>query len=280
MDESAMVYDEIVESLKNKVENFLATKNLQHEADAQALLNEFKAGDSFRSLNTLKKQLEALQVQGNFVEPRDVFLGYRVESVFCPKLQRYRPKKVLETYQYVSIIDTIKLVLSNIAARDKILLSDYVPNEDFFTCFEDGQVFQNSDFYREHPRSIRLLLYYDDVDVVNPLGSKTEIHKIGAFYATIMNFEENSQLGCIHTVQLCCDQDVRKYGFHAVLGEFMKEVKMLESGVEMTFDGETHTIYGTIAGVSADTLAAHEIFGLLGPAAKFFVACAKYPGTI
>jgi len=43
----------------------------------------------------------------------------------------------------------------------------------------------------------------------------------------------------------------------------------------MAFDGEDYTVHATIAVVSADTAAAHDLFGLLGPAAKHFCRLCK-----
>ena len=139
-----------------------------------------------------------------------------------------------------------------------------------YTSFVDGLVFERSEFFREHPGAIRLLFYYDDVEIVNPLGSKTGVHKIAAFYVIIMNFSLNSQLASIHTVLLCYEQDLKKYGFPIVLREFMNDITTLENGVEMFFDGEPFMVYATIAVVNADSLAAHALFNLLSPSAKKF----------
>jgi len=45
--------------------------------------------------------------------------------------------------------------------------------------FCDGDVYANHPLFSRDPRAIQILLYYDDVEVVNPLGSKTSKHKFG-----------------------------------------------------------------------------------------------------
>ena len=45
--------------------------------------------------------------------------------------------------------------------------------------FCDGDVYKNHPLFSRDPRAIQILLYYDDVEVVNPLGSKTSKHKFG-----------------------------------------------------------------------------------------------------
>lgn len=47
-----------------------------------------------------------------------------------------------------------------------------------------------------------LLFYYDEYEVVNPLGSKTKKHKLGAFYFILLNLPHwlNSTLKHIHLI--------------------------------------------------------------------------------
>ena len=43
----------------------------------------------------------------------------------------------------------------------------------------DGDVYTNHPLFSSDPKAIQIFLYYDDVEVVNPLGSKTSKHKFG-----------------------------------------------------------------------------------------------------
>lgn len=45
--------------------------------------------------------------------------------------------------------------------------------------FCDGDVYANHPLFSSDPKAIQIFLYYDDVEVVNPLGSKTSKHKFG-----------------------------------------------------------------------------------------------------
>lgn len=45
--------------------------------------------------------------------------------------------------------------------------------------FCDGDVCANHPLFYSDPKAIQIFLYYDDVAVVNPLGSKTSKHKFG-----------------------------------------------------------------------------------------------------
>lgn len=43
----------------------------------------------------------------------------------------------------------------------------------------DGEVFQQHPLFSRDLCALQIQLYYDDVEVVNPLGSKTTKHKVG-----------------------------------------------------------------------------------------------------
>lgn len=70
------------------------------------------------------------------------------------------------------------------------------------------------------------------------MGYKTGIHKTTAFYYIIRNLPSclNSELKNIHLLGLAYAQDIKKYGFNAVLRIFVNEMKSLENkGIEINF---------------------------------------------
>lgn len=49
----------------------------------------------------------------------------------------------------------------------------------------DGELFLNSKLFQEHPCALQVQLYYDEVEVCNPIGSKAKKHKLGKEHAHI-----------------------------------------------------------------------------------------------
>ena len=49
-----------------------------------------------------------------------------------------------------------------------------------FRDYCDGIIFIEHPIFKAHPNALQFILYYDDVEVANPLGSKAGIHKLGA----------------------------------------------------------------------------------------------------
>lgn len=77
------------------------------------------------------------------------------------------------------------MMLRNKKIRDAIE-TEKESNNDILASFIDGQQFKNHTFFQKYKHAIRLQLYYDELEITNPLGSKTCIHKLGAFYYTTL----------------------------------------------------------------------------------------------
>jgi len=43
----------------------------------------------------------------------------------------------------------------------------------------DGEQYKTSKLFEEHPCALQLQLFYDELEVCNPLGSKAKKHKLG-----------------------------------------------------------------------------------------------------
>lgn len=43
----------------------------------------------------------------------------------------------------------------------------------------DGEFIRNHPFVKAHPKALLLAVYYDDLEVSNPLGSRRGKHKLG-----------------------------------------------------------------------------------------------------
>ncbi len=51
----------------------------------------------------------------------------------------------------------------------------------------DSQIFKSNDFVDQNPSCLKLVLYHDVFEVVNPLGSARTRHKVLAVYASVAN---------------------------------------------------------------------------------------------
>ncbi|XP_029675247.1 uncharacterized protein LOC115242842 [Formica exsecta] len=196
-------------------------------------------------------------------------------STFLPeKKTNVGTKKTYETFQYVPIIETLKLIMSHSSMRNYVR-SEQNSSDNLLVTFRDGISYKQYPFFLRYPDALRIQLYYDDVVLNNPLGSKVfHPHKIGAFYFVIQNLPQyiNSSLGGIHILSLCHTADIQKYGMKAIFKPFLLDLNKLESdnGVNVIYNGTHFVLRASIAAVCADGLAPHQLLGFLSPSAKYF----------
>jgi len=115
--------------------------------------------------------------------------------------------------------------------------------------FCDGSLFASNPLFIEDKHALQLCLYYDECEVVNPLGSRRGIHKIGFIYMCLKNVSLmfNSRLNNIHIVAAFSSIDHAKYGFDKILAPVVRDIKQLEKGVDLTLrNGEIVHRRGTV----------------------------------
>lgn len=155
--------------------------------------------------------------------------------------------------------------------KTKIIFTKKLANINSYN--RDTNEYQNSDFFKQHPNAIRLDLYYDDIELANPLGSKRGKHKMGMFYFTIQNFPIafSSNIKNIFNVIVCHSWDIKKYGFRKILHQLVHDLKNLENGVIVTIsNNQPYELRAILVSLSGDSLAVHEILGMLSPSCKCF----------
>lgn len=144
-------------------------------------------------------------------------------------------------------------VISNAGNLDTTMLTD----------FFDGQLAaQYPDTFGKN--FLQILLYCDDFEVANPLGSKRGVHKLLAFYFTLLNLpiKHRSKLENMHLTLLTKSSNVTKYGLDAVLAPLIDDLNLLQdSGICIKHNGEIHHFTARIAFICADNLAANKLAG-------------------
>jgi hypothetical protein len=49
----------------------------------------------------------------------------------------------------------------------------------YLSDYCDGELLRESTLFQEDPSALQIQLYYDEVEICNPLGSKAKKHKLG-----------------------------------------------------------------------------------------------------
>lgn len=230
--------------------------------------------DPFENLKTIEQQLDFFETKYGLVRPIEKYLGDRYDKRLDPKTNSYVQTQVTESFQYVPIIKTLKVILSNKKNRERIF-KDYASKDDVLRSCFDGSKFKEHPFLRKHKNVVLILLFYDELEITNSLGSKTIIHKLACFFFQLLNLppEVSSELSSIHLLILAHADDLKKPGaFKKVLASFIKDMKKLssEEGVVIELDGEPFVLRAVLMSLTADTPAAHDLLGFLGASARHF----------
>lgn len=109
-----------------------------------------------------------------------------------------------------------------------------------------------------------LILYYDDVELGNALGSHAGKNKLGCGYATIANspFSFASKLKNIIITDLFYTEDRKKYGNRAVFQPLINELQMLrDNGMIINIDNTDIRIFLIPSIITGDMLG---LTGMLG----------------
>ena len=117
--------------------------------------------------------------------------------------------------------------------------------------FCDGQVYKEHPLFATDKSAYQLIIYFDEVEVVNPLGSYRGHHKlgvqilcilsdvyksinfihmyIGMFYYQLGNIKPQlrSILKTIQVIACVTNENLLKYGYEMVLRKFIEDANML-----------------------------------------------------
>lgn len=230
--------------------------------------------DIFNNLKSIEDQLTAFAEEFGLVKPVEKYLGFRLDKRLDPETNTYFQTQVKISFQYISIIDTLEAILSNKKNRDNIF-KDWTSQDDVLRSYFDGSHCKNHPFLKKYENVIHILLFFDELEVTNSLGSKTIIHKLGAFFFQVLNgpAASGSKLSSIHLLILAYAEDLKRPGaMDKVLTPLILEMKKLSSdkGVQISIDAQPVIIRALLTGVAADTLAAHDLLGFMGPGAHHF----------
>lgn len=116
---------------------------------------------------------------------------------------------------------------------------------------------------KTEPSSIGLILYQDAFEVMNPLGSGKNTHKVLAVYSTLTDIlpYNRSSISQLQLVLLCREQDFKYFGANKVFEPLMTDLKVLEERGIMISDGSV--VRATLVAISGDSLGSHSIGGFL-----------------
>ncbi|XP_058851954.1 uncharacterized protein LOC131699402 isoform X2 [Acipenser ruthenus] len=239
----------ILEGVRNQLQ--------EQDIDPSFIGDDLMKEDVFDGINTRFKLDRYARNHFSYVEPKEVVLGHRIGHK--KKNHKRQMTMVDDTFIYISLLDSLKQLLSSKPICDMILSPPLYADPSVLSNMCDGHIFRSHPLFVEHQTGLQILLYYDEAEVDNPIGNKAGKHKLGMFYYTLgnINVRYRSKLEAIRLLAIIKSQDKKKYGIDRVLKEIQANLTELSNGVEM----HGRVVHGAAISFSGDTLAAHEVGG-------------------
>lgn len=108
------------------------------------------------------------------------------------------------------------------------------------------------------------MAYYDELEVVNPIGSFIKKHKLGCMFYFLANIrpQYRSTLKAIQLLAVGKQEDIVKYGIDDFMAPFLEDIKTLYcNGLTISVGGVDRVLHGGLLAFLADNLAAHLVGG-------------------
>ena len=170
-----------------------------------ALNPQSKITDVFEYFTDQRRFNRYIEQKMAFVGPEEYLLSHATRR--CKR----------KTYQYVSILDTLKLLIAHNDVFAEVM-NGHQTADGKLGDYCDGSHFKNHPLFSTE-RSILIFLYFDDFTVVNQIGNHTKEFKISAFYFVIGNLEPRyrTKLDSIYLALLCKTKYCKEFGLKKVL---------------------------------------------------------------
>lgn len=260
--------EELVDSIFTLLQSKLLP--LKEVNDVQ---NTFKAtcgkvAQSFKKLKTEFLRLKHLETAESFIRPKPFYIGERssltqINSAGAPNVSIRNAEG-----QKICLKQKFKKFLELPGVYNDIM--KYVENEtssqaqDILTSVYQGNLWKNVQTHFTGKVVLPILLFFDDFEPCNPLGSRAGIYKIGATYVSLACTPPQyaSLLDNILLAQLFFSSDRTSYGNLKVFSKLIDELKFLEQeGITVcTADGDRH-VYFVLFLILGDNLGLNSILG-------------------
>ncbi|KAK2555549.1 hypothetical protein P5673_022892 [Acropora cervicornis] len=253
----------ILTSVKRKV-GIILNNTMTEEEDLQTINNVFD--EAAEETNILAFPPNVTRLNDNHacgnVEPVKHVLGKRRKVV--KRGNKRKIQEVEDVFFYISVLKTIQLQLCCPKLLQMVLAGPQKSANQLFD-FCDGTFFQEHPLFSNDETALALLVYYDDVNFVNPMTNK--YHKLSFFYYQLANLHPmfRSKLKSIHLFAVCRTElvSLSQYGFNKILEPFVNEMKILgcDRGFTFTLPSGCINLRGGILAFLADTPASQKAGG-------------------
>lgn len=224
----------------------------------------------FDPFKTEYSRLKFFSDCGTYVEPVEIILGERLEVV----RSQGKPSSSLIpcTFQMIPIASVFQKIFSmeNVLSDTMMYIDSLKIKKDLglYSNIMHGSSWQDIAFKYCGDRDLHLpiVLYDDDFDISNPLGTKAGSYKLGGVYLSIpcLPPKYSSTLNCIFTIALYHSSDRVTFGNHRLFQPIIQQLNSLKNeGIRITTANFNGTIRFHVVAITGDNLGLHSILGFV-----------------
>jgi len=144
-----------------------------------------QVGNIFDGVSTEAQHKSFVKSNLPYVDPQKVELGTRLARKRKHSETTIYNKE--EMFMYVPLLDSLKQMLGNRKLAHLLLKKPFQCRDGVYYDLFDGSFFKDDPYFSEHPDALILILYHDELEVCDPLGSAAGVHKIDMYYYCIAN---------------------------------------------------------------------------------------------
>ena len=157
--------------------------------------------------------------------------------------------------------------MSDKELRKALLQSNYNRSDSKLEFLQDGVVLSNHPLFAIDGNTLGLILYSDEIERCNAVGTRVKKHKLLLFYYLVSNLPKKycSVLDAINLFAVVKSEDIATYGFDIILEPFLNDLKQhsMPDGYPTNLkDGETICMRASLVAYVADNPTAHKAIGL------------------
>lgn len=271
LDETALLTATHMSVLQSKVNKALSTEGGPSPEDIFEINKSFEILEKpFANLDTEYKRMKFFTLKGIFVRPISEPIGHKIAKKRVKG--RIRNQMVDVTAQLIPLGQVLKLFFEykNILNETVAYMSELYADNDNLSNVIQGREWKRTlerlRATRENDLFIPLLIYNDEYEVCNPLGTHRGINKLSAVYATVPCLPPTIQ-SCLNAIFLCLLFRAKDRTLCGPGRTFHKLIQSLNNlhdiGIEVEANGEKKQLYFVVALMYGDNLGMNQMLGLV-----------------
>lgn len=219
--------------------------------------------NAFADFNTEHKTFSVLEKTGCFIKPMSIPVDACLKP--CSIQGETQIHAVEKTIQVIPLDILLKQFLELSNVFDSIMTNiENIKKSSYIISLLQGTVWQDIEKNMEDKLVLPLVLYFDDFEINNPLGSHKKVHKLGAVYCTIpcIPNEYSSMLENIFLWQVHNTVDHESIGNKRTFANIKEQIFNLENkGIVVNINGVEKRIYFVVSAILGDNLGLNTILG-------------------